>query len=56
MKTRTIEDVKNDIKRIQRKRAHNWIAPGGLASHALERLHVRQLDDLKHELKAMENV
>jgi hypothetical protein len=56
MKTmRTTEAILTDIKRIQRKRAHNWITPERCASLAHEMLHARQLDDLKHELKALEN-
>jgi hypothetical protein len=51
---RTTEAILNDIKRIQRKRAHNWITPERCASLALEMLHARQLDNLKHELKALE--
>ena len=52
---RTTEAILTDIKRIQRKRAKLWPSPDRCIDPLRNMTLARQLDDLKHELKAMEN-
>ncbi len=51
---RTAEAILKDIKRIQASRAKLWPSPICCLDPLRNMTYARQLDDLKHELKALE--